>query len=96
MYLRHITTPRYRAPELMLRPNGHYDTSVDMWSVGCILGELIGRKPMFPGKDFIHQLRLIFDVIGAPRQDEVTHIENEDVSKSFNGNAIGITVHTKS
>ena len=64
----------------MLRPNGHYDASVDVWSVGCILGEMIGRKPMFPGKDFIHQLRLIFDVIGAPHKDEVAHIENEDVS----------------
>lgn len=74
----HVVTRWYRAPELMLRPNGHYDASVDVWSVGCILGEMIGRKPMFPGKDFIHQLRLIFDVIGAPHKDEVAHIENED------------------
>lgn len=74
----HVVTRWYRAPELMLRPNGHYDASVDVWSVGCILGEMIGRKPMFPGKDFIHQLRLIFNVIGAPHKDEVAHIENED------------------
>lgn len=40
-----------------------------MWSVGCIFAELLGRRPLFPGKDYIHQLNLITDVIGTP--DEV-------------------------
>ena len=72
----HIVTRWYRAPELMLIPNGIYDGSVDMWSAGCILGKLLGRTPMFPGKDFIDQLSLIFDVIGAPEPSEISHIQN--------------------
>jgi hypothetical protein len=42
-----------------------------MWSVGCIFAELLGRKPLFPGKNFVHQLTLIFDVIGPPKPSEV-------------------------
>jgi mitogen-activated protein kinase 1/3 len=37
-----------------------------MWAVGCILAELIGRKPIFPGKDAFHQLSLIVNVLGSP------------------------------
>ena len=62
----HVVTRWYRPPELMLAPDGRYTNSVDMWSVGCILAELLGRRPLFPGKNFVHQLQLIFDVIGAP------------------------------
>lgn len=46
----HVITRWYRPPELMLSPNGFYGFHVDMWSVGCIFGELIGRRPLFPGK----------------------------------------------
>lgn len=61
----------YRPPELMLCPDGLYTYAVDMWSVGCIFAELLGRKPLFPGKNFVHQLTLIFDVIGPPKPSEV-------------------------
>ena len=46
----HVVTRWYRPPELMLAPDGRYTNSVDMWSVGCILAELLGRRPLFPGK----------------------------------------------
>ncbi|CAN0450265.1 unnamed protein product, partial [Laminaria digitata] len=48
--LQHVVTRWYRPPELMLSPNGFYGFSVDMWSVGCIFGELLGRRPLFPGE----------------------------------------------
>jgi mitogen-activated protein kinase 1/3 len=41
-----------------------------MWSVGCIFAEMLGRKPAFPGKDYIHQLKLILEVLGT--QDEAS------------------------
>eukprot|EP01035_Chromulina_nebulosa_P017087 gene17087-22600_t len=69
----HVITRWYRPPELMLCPDGLYTYAVDMWSCGCILGEMLGRNPMFPGKNFIHQLTLIFDVIGSPKQSEIKH-----------------------
>ena len=53
----HVVTRWYRPPELMLNADGVYASSVDMWSVGCIFAELLGRKPLFPGKNFMHQAR---------------------------------------
>ena len=52
-----------------------------MWSVGCILAELLGRKPIFPGKNFVHQLQLIFDVIGTPHTGEIERIKNKQARK---------------
>ena len=44
----YVVSRYYRAPELILGSN-HYDCSIDVWSVGCILFELITRTPLFPG-----------------------------------------------
>ena len=63
----------------MLCPDGLYSFEVDQWSAGCILAELLGRKPLFPGKNFVHQLTLIFDVLGAPAPSSVAHITNAQV-----------------
>ena len=41
-----------------------------MWSVGCILAEMLSGKPLFPGRDYHHQLTLILDVLGTPTLDE--------------------------
>lgn len=41
-------------------------------SVGCILAELLQRKPLFPGKDYIDQLKLIIKLLGTPSDDEVS------------------------
>ena len=51
----------YRAPELLLNCS-EYTSAIDVWSVGCILGEIMTREPLFPGKDYVHQLRLITEV----------------------------------
>ena len=45
----------YRAPEIMLS-NAEYTCAVDVWSAGCIFGEMLGRRPLFPGNDYIHQV----------------------------------------
>lgn len=44
--------------------------AIDLWAVGCILAELLNGKPLFPGRDYGHQLDLILDVIGTPTLDE--------------------------
>jgi mitogen-activated protein kinase 1/3 len=61
----YIATRWYRAPEVILSRK-RYTKAVDMWSVGCILAELIGRKPLFPGRDSFHQITLIVNVLGTP------------------------------
>ena len=50
-------------------------------SAGCIFAELLGRKPLFPGKNFVHQLTLIFGVIGSPPDSAVAHITNKQARK---------------
>ena len=43
-----------------------YNHKSDMWSAGCILGELLAHKPLLPGKSEINQLDLIIDLLGTP------------------------------
>jgi len=73
----YVVTRWYRAPELLLSC-AEYTSAIDVWSVGCIFAELLGRKPLFPGKDYVHQLNLIMRVIGTPENDtELDFINNE-------------------
>lgn len=55
-----------------------------MWSVGCILAELINRKPLFPGKDYINQLNLITDALGVPSEDDIAHITHKEARRYLN------------
>ncbi|XP_055686872.1 cyclin-dependent kinase 10 [Lutzomyia longipalpis] len=60
-----VVTLWYRAPELLLGSKIQ-STAVDIWAVGCILGELLGHKPLLPGTTEIGQLELIVDLLGTP------------------------------
>jgi serine/threonine protein kinase len=46
-------------------------------SVGCILGEILGRKAMFPGRDYMHQLSCIINVLGTPSYEDTEYIASE-------------------
>eukprot|EP00472_Partenskyella_glossopodia_P007490 CAMPEP_0197534754 /NCGR_PEP_ID=MMETSP1318-20131121/48225_1 /TAXON_ID=552666 /ORGANISM="Partenskyella glossopodia, Strain RCC365" /LENGTH=387 /DNA_ID=CAMNT_0043092135 /DNA_START=44 /DNA_END=1204 /DNA_ORIENTATION=+ len=76
----YVTTRWYRAPEVILSWRV-YTKAVDLWSVGCILAELVGRTPLFPGKDYNHQLRLIFTTLGTPSQADINFIQCADTKK---------------
>lgn len=65
-----MATRWYRAPELLLAAP-EYDDRVDMWSVGCILAELIARKPFLMGMDSENQLVKIYDVVGSPTLEDL-------------------------
>ncbi|CAO2818086.1 unnamed protein product [Amaranthus hypochondriacus] len=60
-----VVTLWYRAPELLLGAT-EYSTAVDMWSVGCIMAELLANKPLFDGKTEIEQLNKMFATLGTP------------------------------
>lgn len=64
-----VVTLWYRAPELLLGDT-KYGPAVDVWSAGCIFGELALRQPLFRGRDEDEQLRLIFSICGTPNDDQ--------------------------
>lgn len=72
----YVVTRWYRAPEIMLSCQ-EYTKAIDVWSVGCIFAELLGSKPLFPGDDYIHQLRIITDVLGTPSDDDLDFVKSE-------------------
>ncbi|GAA99335.1 hypothetical protein E5Q_06030 [Mixia osmundae IAM 14324] len=65
----YVATRWYRAPEIMLTFK-QYTKAIDIWSVGCIVAEMLSGRPLFPGRDYHHQLTLILDVLGTPPLDE--------------------------
>ena len=63
-----VVTLWYRAPELLLEST-RYDTRIDMWSAGCVLLELVKRKPVFMGKSEAEQLEKLWDCFGTPDEE---------------------------
>ena len=54
----YVATRWYRSPELLLSDND-YGKPVDLWAIGCIMGELTDGQPLFPGDNEIDQLYMI-------------------------------------
>lgn len=66
-YTSMVVTRWYRPPEL-LAGDRKYGPPIDMWGLGCILAEMINRKPIFKGVSEIHQLELISGICGSPSE----------------------------
>ena len=62
-----VVTLWYRAPEVLLGSE-HYGLAVDMWAVGCVLGELVQHRPLLPGQNEAEQMRLMAQLLGAPTE----------------------------
>lgn len=71
----YVATRWYRPPEVLLVYK-RYTKAMDMWSIGCILGELLLRKPLLPGKDPEGQLELILSLTGTPSAEDIRAIPN--------------------
>ncbi|XP_036874837.2 cyclin-dependent kinase 20 isoform X1 [Manis javanica] len=65
LYTHQVATRWYRAPELLYGAC-QYDQGVDLWAVGCILGELLNGSPLFPGENDIDQLCCVIRILGTP------------------------------
>jgi serine/threonine protein kinase len=68
------STCRYRAPELCGSFFAKYSTAIDIWSVGCIFAEILLGKPLFPGRNVVHQLELITDLLGTPAAEVIAKV----------------------
>nr|XP_028951993.1 cyclin-dependent kinase G-2-like isoform X2 [Malus domestica] len=66
-YTHLVVTLWYRAPELLLGVK-EYSTAIDMWSLGCIMAELLSKEPLFNGKTEFDQLDKIFKILGTPNE----------------------------
>ncbi|KAG6950030.1 hypothetical protein JG688_00014362 [Phytophthora aleatoria] len=79
----YVVTRWYRAPEIMLGCM-KYTREVDVWSMGCIFAEMMSRKPLFPGQDYIDQLHLIMNALGAPNDQDLYFLTNARARKFMN------------
>ncbi|XP_072707740.1 mitogen-activated protein kinase 15 isoform X2 [Ciconia boyciana] len=72
----YVATRWYRAPEILLSSQS-YTKGVDMWSIGCILGELLLGKPLFPGTSTVNQIEQILRVVPAPSPEDILAMQSD-------------------
>lgn len=85
----YVATRWYRAPELLLGDT-KYSKAVDIWAIGCIMGELVEGQPLFPGESEIDQLYLIQKVLGPLSK---RHMELFATNPRFSGMKIPEVKH---
>jgi len=78
----YVVTRWYRAPEVVLLAS-EYTESVDVWAIGCILCELIGRQPIFAGKDHLDQIKKIVAICGSPSEEELVWLPRNGSARAF-------------
>ena len=77
-----VVTLWYRAPELLLG-TAEYGFEIDLWSIGCIFGELLTREPLFQGKNEVDQLSKIFALVGTPTNASWPNFRNLPNAKAL-------------
>lgn len=78
-----VVTLWYRAPELLLGCS-NYGKSIDVWSLGCVLAEMITLKPIFKGNNEIEQLELISNTCGTISKETMPLVENYGYFSKYN------------
>eukprot|EP01013_Petalomonas_cantuscygni_P043515 TRINITY_DN826_c0_g1_i2.p1 TRINITY_DN826_c0_g1~~TRINITY_DN826_c0_g1_i2.p1 ORF type:complete len:406 (-),score=83.02 TRINITY_DN826_c0_g1_i2:446-1663(-) len=73
----YVVTRWYRPPELLFMER-QYTPAVDIWSTGCIFAEMITRKALFPGRDYLNQLQLLLDAVGVPPEHELDWLQQPE------------------
>ncbi|XP_074285518.1 mitogen-activated protein kinase homolog NTF6-like [Silene latifolia] len=76
----YVVTRWYRAPELLLNCS-EYTAAIDIWSVGCIMMEILNRVPLFAGKDYLQQLNLINQMLGSPEDSDLGFLRSDNARK---------------
>ena len=71
----YVVTRWYRAPEVILN-SSNYTEKLDVWSMGCVFAELLGRAPIFPGEDYLDQVKRVIGVLGTPSAADLEFIGN--------------------
>ncbi|KAL0811711.1 hypothetical protein ABMA28_009155 [Loxostege sticticalis] len=69
----YVATRWYRAPEILIASK-NYTKGIDMWSLGCILGEMLTGKPLFPGTSTVNQVERIMSALPKPSADDISAV----------------------
>ncbi|XP_078036414.1 extracellular signal-regulated kinase 2 isoform X3 [Augochlora pura] len=69
----YVATRWYRAPEILVASK-RYTKGIDMWSLGCILGEMLLGKPLFPGSSTINQVERIMATLAPPTKEDLLSV----------------------
>jgi mitogen-activated protein kinase 1/3 len=80
-FTEYVVTRWYRAPEIMLGYH-RYGAPIDAWSIACIFCELVLKEPLFPGNDYLHQLKIILKQIGTPADGDDWFVRNANARSS--------------
>lgn len=78
----YVITRWWRAPEVICNA-GNYDEKIDIWSTGCILAELLLKRPIFTGQNSADQLRKIFKVLGSPGPETLNDWVTQPEAKMY-------------
>eukprot|EP00467_Chlorarachnion_reptans_P025778 CAMPEP_0114506334 /NCGR_PEP_ID=MMETSP0109-20121206/11373_1 /TAXON_ID=29199 /ORGANISM="Chlorarachnion reptans, Strain CCCM449" /LENGTH=311 /DNA_ID=CAMNT_0001684917 /DNA_START=608 /DNA_END=1543 /DNA_ORIENTATION=+ len=78
----YVVTRWYRAPEVIC--SHEYDQKIDTWSVGCIIAEMLGKEALFPGEDYVVQMKLMFEILGCPDAEDLSFIMLDTAQKWTN------------
>jgi len=89
IYTNNVVTLWYRAPELLLdakqaSKKSKYDNAIDIWSVGCIIGELLSRAPILAGQNEVNQMFLICNLCGTPTKENWPTVDKCNLYKYLN------------
>ncbi|CAG9570908.1 unnamed protein product [Danaus chrysippus] len=69
----YVATRWYRAPEILIASK-NYTKGIDMWSLGCILGEMLTGKPLFPGTSTVNQIERIMAALPKPSSEDIAAV----------------------
>lgn len=72
----YVATRWYRAPEILLGST-KYAKAVDIWSIGCIVGELITNRAIFPGNSTLNQIEKVLELTGKPTPEDIDSLESQ-------------------
>ncbi|KRW98590.1 Protein kinase-like domain [Pseudocohnilembus persalinus] len=78
----YICSRYYRAPELIFGAQ-EYTTAIDVWSMGCVLAEMILTEPLFPGESAVDQLVEIIKILGTPTIEQVKEMNPKHTDFQF-------------
>ena len=80
--LAYICSRYYRAPELIFGST-NYDSQIDVWSMGCVIAELVLGRPLFPGSSPSDQLVEIIKILGTPTKEDILSMNPQFQEQKF-------------